>query len=455
MSRSLPDFLGSCARLLLVALMAGSGLGALQAQGDSEFRDFTNKEGRTIEARIVAISPDRTTLTIAQRDGREFELEIVLLSLDDQQHLREWLQNRPANADYRIEVAIDKSSEKPSARERDRNNYYRLSTDFLQYRLTVTNLSRETLPAPVIEYLLVYRDNISIVYDEDERDWDFTLFGSDGIGEVKKVEGQLALEDLVYNREQIVTTETLEVHKVLGDGNFIYGEDELIGLILQVRDGQGNVIETFRSSDNGIRTMTWEQLGGKATGGSSTTNAPVNTSTSASASMAPTGMIATNELDAYPSSLQKGDVVRRQLAPDPDGRPVVISATVDVDEADPDGTIFSYGGKNKGYGLVVAEEELQLWVRRTISGADQSHVSVPIEDLPSGEFEVKAEITEDAMAIFVNGEQRVSGPSIGLIEGKPMEGINIGFDGSQTVGPNPAPDPFAGAIRDVRFELGN
>ena len=60
----------------------------------SEFRAFTDKRGQQIEARIISISDDRRQLNLVRQDGRSFELEITLLSLEDQQFLTEWL--RPA-----------------------------------------------------------------------------------------------------------------------------------------------------------------------------------------------------------------------------------------------------------------------------------------------------------------------------------------------------------------------
>ncbi len=57
----------------------------------SDFREFTDKRGQQIEARVLSLSEDRQTLAMERRDGKTFELTVTLLSLDDQQFLRQWL----------------------------------------------------------------------------------------------------------------------------------------------------------------------------------------------------------------------------------------------------------------------------------------------------------------------------------------------------------------------------
>lgn len=222
------------------------------------YRNFTNKEGKQIEARIVSVSTDRKTVKIAQRDGREFDLEIVLLSLDDQQVLREWLLSRPVASDLRLEVAIDKISERSSKRERDRQGFYRFTTEYPQYRVTVTNLDRVTVIKPIMEYCVLHRERLSILYSEDLRDWVYSTVGGDE-GRVMKTQGKIELEDLVFNREQIASTPMMVIERALGDGNYVYGEDELIGLLVRITDSQGNPLGAWTSADTEIGKYTWDR----------------------------------------------------------------------------------------------------------------------------------------------------------------------------------------------------
>lgn len=57
----------------------------------SDFRVFSDKQGKSIEARILAVSEDRRTIRMRGRDDSTFETAINGLSLDDQQFVRDWL----------------------------------------------------------------------------------------------------------------------------------------------------------------------------------------------------------------------------------------------------------------------------------------------------------------------------------------------------------------------------
>ena len=57
----------------------------------SEYRTFADKREQQIEARILSISEDHTKVKMERRDRRLYETPVTILSLDDQQFLREWM----------------------------------------------------------------------------------------------------------------------------------------------------------------------------------------------------------------------------------------------------------------------------------------------------------------------------------------------------------------------------
>ncbi|MEM9281954.1 MAG: hypothetical protein AAGA96_09020 [Verrucomicrobiota bacterium] len=57
----------------------------------SEFHAFKDKRDQQIDARILSISEDRRQLTIERRDGNVFRIAPTVLSLDDQQFIKDWL----------------------------------------------------------------------------------------------------------------------------------------------------------------------------------------------------------------------------------------------------------------------------------------------------------------------------------------------------------------------------
>ena len=73
----------------LACMVATSATG--QEREPSAFRVFSEKQGKSVEARILAVSEDRRTIRLQGRDETTFETAILGLSLDDQQFVRQWL----------------------------------------------------------------------------------------------------------------------------------------------------------------------------------------------------------------------------------------------------------------------------------------------------------------------------------------------------------------------------
>ena len=78
-----------------IVIACFSFFGSLKAQEPSDFHPFTGKSGTTIEARVLSISEDRSTLELEDRGGRKFESKITGLTLDDQQFVQRWVKGEP------------------------------------------------------------------------------------------------------------------------------------------------------------------------------------------------------------------------------------------------------------------------------------------------------------------------------------------------------------------------
>ena len=80
---------------IFIALSFSSLATAANTPEPSGFHFFADKRGQQIEAQLVSIDPDRRNVQIRRRDGQLFDLQVTLLSLDDQQFVREWLFPKP------------------------------------------------------------------------------------------------------------------------------------------------------------------------------------------------------------------------------------------------------------------------------------------------------------------------------------------------------------------------
>ncbi len=76
-------------RLLSLSLFLFLLVASLPVRGqDSEFRTFTNSQGKTIEARILRV--DGGQVSISVRDGTAYTIPLVSLSYEDQAYIAKW-----------------------------------------------------------------------------------------------------------------------------------------------------------------------------------------------------------------------------------------------------------------------------------------------------------------------------------------------------------------------------
>jgi hypothetical protein len=236
---------------------------AVQAQGEGEIREFTDKRGQKVSAKLVGVSQDRRVMSILREDGKSFETVINQLSLDDQQYVKDWLKSRPlpesgvSAPSLRVDVVITRSS---GETRKYRSDDYAMEEKDNLYRITVKNLSRETISSARVEYALVLRNSVTIYEDKDDAEWEFTSHTEDGVSPRVKILGNAVVENLRFNGEFAFETTPVSVDRVLYDGNDLYREDELLGLKVRVVSAGGAVVLDTHSGSAEVGSMTWEEV---------------------------------------------------------------------------------------------------------------------------------------------------------------------------------------------------
>lgn len=220
---------------------------------ESDFHEFTDKKGQQILAMLLDVSPDNRLMKIRREDGQEFETEILVLSLDDQQYIKNWMKTRSVKTDYRLEIDITKKAGKTERHNRTSSSYT-YEQRFSSFEITVRNLSRETVPDTTLEYILVWDDQI-LLY-QIEGDWTYSNADEDDETTVKK-SGSAPLAPIPFNREQIVSTEEIEVNRMVYGGD-IYREDEQHGIMVRVLNENGDVLAEERSGTAALQGLRWE-----------------------------------------------------------------------------------------------------------------------------------------------------------------------------------------------------
>lgn len=408
-----------------LAAWSGGAISDLRAEEAPVFRQFQDKQGRTLEARPVTVSTDRRQLTIAFRDGKEATLDPLLLSLDDQQFLADWVKTQPA-AGHRLQVTVEKISAAPA--DRVREDDYRMTTEHPAYRVTVTNLSRETLTGAVVEYYALIDDKVRIYKDPDDGEWDYSLGTRDGDPPPHVTEVQ-EIPELAFNRSHQITTRSLSVEQVAGVGNFIYGEDRLHGAIVQIRDRNGAVIGEWLSTEPGMQPLVWKTL---AANGSDTTNGTAVSTRRTSHSAEQGQSVPAASVDISLRNL----TIRAEIEPDPSRAA---------------GVIASQGDGEIGWILQVVGSRLSFTVRAA-RGRTRSVNAV----LPSGQsrYAIEAELSADQMELRIDDQLGAREASAGLFEKSPAGDVCVGFAAEPTLWTEDAvPPSYPGKVEDFRLNL--
>ncbi|MAS95285.1 MAG: hypothetical protein CMO55_18965 [Verrucomicrobiales bacterium] len=225
-------------------------------QVEDDYHQFTDKKGQQILAMLLGVSDDRRYMKIQRVDGQEFESEINILSLDDQQYIKDWLKSQPEEeTDYRLEIAISK---KQKESEDHKEETYSLERKYYSYEITIKNLSRETLNSASMEYTIVWEDQVQI-YETDGGLWSYRTpkYGDE---QRVKLSGSSDVEAVAFNREAVLETESFEIDEVSFFGNQIIEKDEPVGIIVRVLSKDSKVIAEVREGSLSEEDYPWERV---------------------------------------------------------------------------------------------------------------------------------------------------------------------------------------------------
>lgn len=242
----------------------GLSLGAfvsLDAQEDERLYEFTSKAGKKVIAELLTISEEQRMARIRRQDGIEFDLEIISLSLDDQQYVKDWMERRsesvgstppaPGSGDFRLEIEADK---KMVDSDRDRDSSYTYESKKYQYTVRVRNISRQPLAGAKVQYQIVWKEALDLARGFRGR------LGVDysrrGRGESGRARGEKEIETLLFNREAELLTEKFSLDS-MSYSREVYREDKLMGIIVRVIASDGAIIAEERLGMNRIEDVPW------------------------------------------------------------------------------------------------------------------------------------------------------------------------------------------------------
>ncbi|MBL9152691.1 MAG: hypothetical protein JNK37_09410 [Verrucomicrobiales bacterium] len=259
---------------LSVLMLAGAWSAAMgQEENPGEWRAFQDKDGNRIEARAVALSSDFRRVQILRRDGRAFDLTVTRLSLDDQQHLRDWYLSlaTPKPDQMRFDLTIAKA-EKPLSRERLTSAVKDALWEKREYRydIRLTSLSSVPLSGLKLEYTLLMEDVVKVTEPDkdaspptpgDEDDDALPRWRTLPECEIRYFRGTIDLPELTYNRPHATETASLAIDALKSsDLDREISQDRPAGLLIRLVDAEGHVLHQQSDLSRQHLALNWDTL---------------------------------------------------------------------------------------------------------------------------------------------------------------------------------------------------
>lgn len=226
---------------------------------NEEMHLFTDKSGKQVLASLLSISSDNRNMKIRREDGQEFELVINVLSLDDQQYIKERLGEVPVEkTEFRIEMEIDrKLVSSDNFPFRDGDNDYTLTEEVLSYVISIQNLSRESVENATLEWIIALDDRMEIVEDDVADQWTYDRKAGNNEENLSVVQGVISVPLLPFNQETEFLTDEVKLSRLLFNRD-PYEEDVLKGVIARLVGGDGEVVAETRLGGGEIDEMKWD-----------------------------------------------------------------------------------------------------------------------------------------------------------------------------------------------------
>lgn len=208
-----------------------------------EMREFTSVSGQKLKAELVSYRGNDVTLK--REDGREFKVTPAAFGLDDQIYIKEWMAKTPEAKSYSLRIDAEK---KKMDGTQVNMGYKKVKNEKWAYKVTMTNLSRDTAENLTIKYKVFY---------SNYADGEFDASASD-VTNLGMVEGEVKVrEALPYNKTLEFITKEVQVDIVDYDYYEKY-KDSIKGTMVRVLDSNGKVVADWVMPISFLKGKTWD-----------------------------------------------------------------------------------------------------------------------------------------------------------------------------------------------------
>lgn len=235
---------------LLLPMVWMAGLAGAHCQ--SEFRDFSNPEGKTVKAQILGVTGDKVKLKL--EGGREIETATTYFSKADQDFIAEWGAKNASKVKYDFDVEYRR---KRTEKEKRSEGAVEVTYEKWVYEVIVENVSDADLKGLELQYK-IYKSAKADAYE--------SRFRSEGLtreGQYLVLKGKVSLGDVPRLKASTVqtgsiplSTSQLEAGFYYTDGDKSKQKDDIDGAWFKIFH-DGKEVHEVKSSHAALKEAKW------------------------------------------------------------------------------------------------------------------------------------------------------------------------------------------------------
>lgn len=226
---------------LAVVSLIGMGLAPI-----SQGREFTDSQGRKIEAELVGFSGNSV---IINRGGKEFPVPVTMFSLEDQEYIKAWITENPGQARFRFGFYADLDREDGVTQGKAPGSMIDDKLKVIPYKYEMIVYNKGIAPVEGVEVRYeIYIDNyVDVVGNRMTR----MAVGGAKVGKLQTIAGKIDNLSIpangrhdferIFNTEFYIDrdggkTDEAAIDKVIGVRIRVYHGDKVLGEHAEAKD---------------------------------------------------------------------------------------------------------------------------------------------------------------------------------------------------------------------------
>ncbi len=219
-------------------------------------REFTDSKGRKIEAELVAHSGSNIVIN---RSGKEFSVPVAMFSIDDQQFIKNWIEENPNAVRFKFgyysdlkRQGISSHGKAPGGMIDDRLKVVPYTYEMILYNKDV---------APISDIEVRYEIYVADYVDTNRNAFTKLAVGAEKVGKIQVIAGSFQVTDPIQPKGRVEFHRTFDTESYIdrdGGRTDAFANDKVIGVRIRVYKGEKMLSEYEEDEDsNWMKKTSW------------------------------------------------------------------------------------------------------------------------------------------------------------------------------------------------------